>query len=375
MSAGPFPKTDFEGKEIKDPGDTFVKIVVGLLVGLLVAAILGYGLPALAFLALLFTALYFAAPARKFPTAEAVMKGVDLTSKVALITGPTSGIGIDTAKALALAGAHVILVARSVDKLEAVKQQIEAAVKAQPSESPAHACKLTCIPCDLNDLASVKACALKVIAMKTPLHLLVNNAGVMAVPTRVPSKQGLEQQIAVNHFAHFLLTKLLLPVLQQSAPSRIICVSSSAHRFHSGPKWLSHPTLDTEPYNAWVAYGNAKCANILHARALHKRFSSHGVSAFAVMPGGIHTGLQDNVDRYIMFKWILLTPFFFKSTSQGAGTTLTCAVSPDAPASSGEYFENCKPTQIVAKLEAQLGTDAAEKCWAASEKVLKDLQL
>ena len=126
--------------------------------------------------------------------------------------------------------------------------------------------------------------------------------------------------------------------------------------------------LETLPYDAWVAYGNAKCSNLLFAKEL----SNRGILAYSVMPGGIHTGLQTHVDWWTMLKWTIVTPFFFKSTSQGAATSLVCATTADKKYS-GMYFDNCKPTDAVAKVEEEAGTDAAAKLWKQTEQVLKDL--
>eukprot|EP00656_Telonema_subtile_P029919 TRINITY_DN32970_c0_g1_i1.p1 TRINITY_DN32970_c0_g1~~TRINITY_DN32970_c0_g1_i1.p1 ORF type:complete len:216 (-),score=57.90 TRINITY_DN32970_c0_g1_i1:110-757(-) len=213
--------------------------------------------------------------------------------------------------------------------------------------------------------------------MNLPLHLLVNNAGIMALPTRESTAQGLEQQVGVCHVAHFLLTKTLLPAIQAARDGsyrpRVVCLSSVAYKRHGGVNWVAHPKLETEPYREWTAYGNAKLGNLLMARELDRKYSSEGVDAFSVMPGGIHTGLQGHVDIWTKLKWLVVTPFFFKSVSQGAATTLLCATSPTVQAHGGQYFDNCAVTTVVATLEKELGSGVGGRCWDATERLLAEL--
>ena len=359
--AVPGPKTDAFGEKLSDPLEAIVKIVLGtgLGLGVLLCWRPKVGVGATTIFAGLTAWAYMKAPARSYPEAEDIMEGVSLEGKVAMVTGPTNGIGLETARALAKKGAHVIMVARSEKKLQAAKASIDG--------------KLTTFICDLADLESVQRCAKDFLELKLPLHLLINNAGVMALPDRQATKQGLEMQCGVCHVGHFFLTKLLEDVLIASAPSRVVCLTSSGHRYHRGPTWLEDPILDTVPYQPWIAYGNAKLANMLHARALSDRLKAKGVTAYSVMPGGIHTGLQDSVDLWTMFKWTLAGPFFFKSWSQGAATTLLCAVSDTVLPHSGKYFNNTAPTETTENLLTRLGDDAPSRSWDATVALLKDL--
>jgi hypothetical protein len=138
-------------------------------------------------------------------------------------------------------------------------------------------------------------------------------------------------------------------------------------------KLLENPKLETVPYSEWVAYGNAKCANLLHAAQLNHRYADKGIIAFSVMPGGIHTGLQEHVGLWTRIKWAVVTPFFFKSTSQGAATTLLCATTAD-PADGGKYFENCQATNAVEQVKQDVGQDVAVRCFKATEVLLVDLE-
>jgi NAD(P)-dependent dehydrogenase (short-subunit alcohol dehydrogenase family) len=358
--------TDFP---MRDPLDTVMVVVIGVVGACFLAAKLGYGLPAFSLLAVLIIIAYAKAPSRTYPTGMDILGSSSLSGKVVLVTGPTSGIGIETARALAHQGAHVILAARSQTKLDAVKVDIETSLAAKGAKA-----QLTCLVCDLNDLDSVQKCAEEFIAMKLPLHYLINNAGIMALPERAVTKQNIEQQTGVCHVGHFLLTKLLLPSLQASAPSRIVCLSSSAHRMNAGADLIGNNQLDTVPYQGWVAYGNAKLCNMLHAKELNNRFASKGVHAFSVMPGGIHTGLQGHVNLWIKIKWLVVTPFFFKSVEQGCATTLYAATNAGLEKSDGgKYIENCASTEKLAAAEEVLGSDAAQRCWATTEALLQEL--
>lgn len=191
-------------------------------------------------------------------------EGVDLSGKVAIVTGTTSGIGVETALALAARGAHVILAARNRARLAESRKSIaerlaEMGVQAQ----------LTELLLDLADLESVAEFVRRFKALKLPLHILVNNAGVMALPPS-KTKQGFEMQVGVNHLGHFALFSGLLDVLKTSAPSRVVALSSSAIRL-ADRKFLDHPKLDTVPYYPWGAYGNSKMSNFFFAREANRR--------------------------------------------------------------------------------------------------------
>jgi len=379
-------------------------------------AYIGYGLIVLFVLGLLYLYCYYNAPSRKFPTAEEITAGVDLTGKVAFVTGTTSGIGYDTAKTLALRGAKVYLASRNPTKLNETKQQMvielqlsnENTTTTRASTSSRNSSNydnrnydemLIPVTCDLNDLNSVKAAAETFLKNEIRLDILINNAGVMTIPEFRPTVQGLEQQVGICHVGHFYLTKLLLMALQKSKShlARVVCVSSSAHRNHKFNDLLkNNPRLETVPYDPKVAYGNAKSCNMFHAKELHERYyqkltpgrGSGKICAFSVMPGGIFTGLQKDTDRWTMFKWKIVGPFFFKSTSQGAATSLLCATKADPDKNhkrgngggsgaggggSGEYYDNCQPTDCMSKMEEEVGKDASERLWTITEDLLKTL--
>jgi len=315
----------------KDPLDTLVQVCVTVPLAIGGAlSFMGYGTYATAGLMLLWALAWITAPRRRFPTGEDVTKDVDLSGKTVMITGPTSGIGQETARVLALRGARVVLVSRNEKKLQRTVEIIKEAVPAA---------KLEYIPCDLSDQSSIRKCVATFESMKLPLHILINNAGLMALPERRETAQRLEMQVGVNHVGHFLLTTLLTPILEASKPSRVVCLSSVAHRL-SDLKFQNHEKLETDPYHKWTAYGNSKMANIMFAREYHARHCDKGILAYSVHPGGIFTGLQGDVEPTTMLKWLVVAPFFFKSIPQGCATTLHCTTQ-DA-LEGGRYFENCK---------------------------------
>ncbi|CAB9531707.1 Short-chain dehydrogenase TIC 32, chloroplastic [Seminavis robusta] len=346
------------------PLDIITGVAGASVAGWVVACAKGHALTATAVLGSLLGLAYIRAPSRTFPTGEAVTESVDLTGKVALVTGATSGIGVETARVLALRGAHVYLAARNPTKLDATQKQLLAEL---PST-----CKIDIVTCDLGDLQSVKHCAKTVLASQDTIDIVINNAGIMALPTRTDTKQGLESQVGVCHVGHFYLTKLLLPAIQK-AQGRIVCLSSSGHANHDIKKCLSSPKLETDPYDGWVAYGNAKASNLLNAKALSTKIDN--VTAYSVQPGGIFTGLQGNVDWYTRLQFSVVAPFFFKSVPQGAATTLLCATSNDPEkVVNGEYHDNCQADKTaLEKVMEAAGKDVPDQLWEATEKLLKDL--
>jgi NAD(P)-dependent dehydrogenase (short-subunit alcohol dehydrogenase family) len=342
----------------KDPTDALVVGLAGLfLVGAALTHV-GFGTHFVVAFAALWAVAYTQAPRRTFPTAEAYTAGQDLQGKVALVTGPTSGIGQETARVLALRGARVVLASRNEAKLKATQTLIEASVPGAQVDG---------IRCDLADLVSVRACAAAFEKLGTPLHYLINNAGVMAMRTRQETAQGLEFQIGVNHVGHFLLAKLLTPKLIASKPSRVVCLSSSGH-WRASTEYLDKPTLELiDAYDPWTNYGNSKYANILFAQEFHRRYGGpDGVSAFSCNPGAIFTGLQDEVPAKIMFKWLVVAPFFFKSTAQGCATTLFCTLEPGIEDNGGKYFDNC----AVGVSKQQDGQDMGKLLWERTENLI-----
>lgn len=305
-------------------------------------------------------------------TALEVVHGIDLTGRTAVVTGAASGLGVETARALAQAGASVWMPVRDLGKGEAVAADIRAS-------TGNHEVRVASL--DLIDLRSVRAFAQVFLSTEAPLHILINNAGIMACPlTR--SADGWESQFATNHMGHFLLTCLLAPALRAGAPSRVVNLSSTGHKI-SGVDF-DDPHFERRPYEKWRAYGQAKSANVLFSVALDRRLAAHGVRAFAVHPGGIMTGLQKDLtyDEMNAMGWFddQGKPLaIFKSVHGGAGTAVWAATSALLDGHGGEYLEDCNVAKLSSDGERISGVnahaidpDAAEQLWSLSERLLHE---
>jgi len=297
-------------------------------------------------------------------TAELGGKG-GLEGKVVIVTGSTNGIGQATAETLAVHGAHVIVAARSPQKIaDSTKEINESVAKAGGSG------KAEGMVVDLGDLASVRNFTKQFKAKGLPLHYLINNAGIMALPTRETTKDGFEAQFGTNHIGHFVLTNELVPILVKSGPGRVVCLSSIGHR-RSGIVW-DDVQLE-KSYERWTSYGQAKSANILMARELNRQLKGTGISAFSVHPGGILTGLQIHISREEQeaMGWFLpdgtLHPSF-KPISQGASTTIYAALAKELEGKGGEYLEDCRVSATVPP-ERNSEEDAI-RLWALTNKIL-----
>ncbi|CAF5007257.1 unnamed protein product, partial [Rotaria sp. Silwood1] len=217
-------------------------------------------------------------------TALDVVKGfnVKLDGKVVVITGATSGIGVETARALASINAHVIITARDMNKGAQVVEDIKKTTKNNQVEV---------MELDLTSLQSVRNFVKQFQGRKLPINILICNAGIMACPYS-KTVDGFESQFGVNHLAHFLLTTSLLPELKAGKPSRIVVVSSLANK-RAGINWND---INWEKnYDKWLAYAQSKTANILFAKQLDKLYASEGIHAYSLHPGGIMTNLQKDV--------------------------------------------------------------------------------
>ncbi len=305
-------------------------------------------------------------------TASEVIAGHDLAGKTALVTGASSGIGIETARALLAAHAAVVLAVRDPAKGERVAQ----ALRETTRNVHAHVVTL-----DLGSLASIRAAAEQCRARWPTLDLLINNAGVMATPQGT-TRDGFELQFGANHLGHFLLTLLLLPALQAAAPARVVVLSSSAHR--RSDIHFDDIEYRRRPYDKWDAYGQSKTANALFAVGLTQRFGSRGITANAVNPGGTHTGLQQHLspDDLRALGWIDQDgrdTSHFKTPAQGAATSIWAAVGHEVDGIGGRYLENC---QEAAPLDPAtpypgygyrpyaLDPEHAERLWTVSHELV-----
>ena len=302
-------------------------------------------------------------------TAREVAAGHDLSGKVAIVTGAATGIGVETARALAEAGAEVIIAARKPELGEEVANQINEEVGMK---------RVSFGMLDLSSLEAVRHFAHRWGDRR--LNLLINNAGVMACPLS-RTVDGLEMQIGTNHFGHFLLSVLLAPNLVDGAEhsghrSRLVSLSSIGHR--RSPVNFEDPNYLTRPYDKWEAYGQAKTANSLFAVGFDKRFRDKGVNANAVMPGGIMTPLQRHlpIEEQKALGWIDEAGKprdGFKTTEQGAATSVWAAVGDELEGVGGLYLEDCnqavpwsKEQPWVGVMPHALDPEAAERLWALS---------
>jgi len=255
-------------------------------------------------------------------TADEVAAGIDLTGRRAIVTGGSSGIGVETARTLAHAGAEVTLAVRDIEAGKRTAADIGGEVRV------AHL-----------DLADRRTIADFVAGWDGPLHILVNNAGVMAMPlTRTP--EGWEMQFATNHIGHFALATGLHPALEAAGDARVVALSSSANK--RSPVIFDDLHFALRPYDEWAAYGQSKSANVLFAVEAAKRWAADGITVNAVMPGAISTNLQRHVGgqlRAAADEW--------KTPQQGAATSVLVAVSPLLAGVGGRYFEDCNEAETL----------------------------
>ena len=272
---------------------------------------------------------HFITPFGFHTTAAEVIAGVDLTGKRAVITGGAAGIGLETARALSTAGATVTLAVRRPEAAEAVAEELR-----QSTGNPAVDVKHL----DLSDLHSVRAFT---TAWKGPLHILINNAGIMAVPELEKTPQGFELQFGTNFLGHFALTTGLHRALAAAGGARVVAVSSTGHLF--SPVLFDDLSFDFIPYAPIVAYGQSKTAIALLAVGITQRWVSDGIRSNSLHPGAIATGLQKHTGG-------LKTPVEKRKTlAQGASTSVLLAASPHLEGVSGLYFEDCNQAQQVTK--------------------------
>lgn len=254
-------------------------------------------------------------------TADEVARGIDLSGKRVIVTGASSGIGIETVRTLAQIGAEVTLAVRKPEAGEKIAAEIRAATGNQ---------NLQVASLDLADRASVDTF---VQAWGGPLHVLINNAGIMATPELQHTRDGWELQFATNHLGHFALATGLHGALAAAGDARIVVVSSSGHLI--SPVVFDDLHFAYRPYHPLVAYGQSKTATVLFAVGATARWAKDGITANALMPGAIATNLQRHTGG-------LKTPVERRKTpQQGAATTVLLATSPQLAGMSGRYFEDC----------------------------------
>lgn len=303
-------------------------------------------------------------------TALEVIKGIDLSGKTAIVTGGSSGIGAETARALAAAGAEVILPTRDLEYGSSVADRLIV---------DTGNAKIRNYEMNLADFDSVRRFADNFLTEYRSLDFLINNAGIMACPER-RCPQGYELQFSVNHLGHFLLTACLAPGLVASPACRVVSISSVAH--HVSPVVFEDLQFERRDYDKWLAYGQSKTANALFALALNRRLEEHGGHAYAVHPGTIMTNLQRHILREEMeaLGWIDCKGNirkFFRSPAQGAATTVWAATADALAEHGGAYCENCAVAEPAPQGETRRGVaahardaQAAARLWEESERLV-----
>jgi NAD(P)-dependent dehydrogenase (short-subunit alcohol dehydrogenase family) len=301
-------------------------------------------------------------------TAAEVIHGIDLSGQTAIVTGGYSGIGLETTRTLVSAGAKVVVPARDLSKAMSALQGISG---------------VTTDTLDLMDPVSIDGFANRFVASGQPLHILVNNAGIMANPLTRDAR-GYESQFSTNHLGHFQLTARLCPALQRAKGARVVSLSSVGHR--RAPVNFEDPNFERREYDRWVAYGQSKSANALFAVGLDTTGKPHGIRAFSVHPGGVVSELirymsAEEVRAYGVLdehgRPIIDPSRNMKTPEQGAATSVWCATSRQLEGLGGVYCENCDIAVQVPGDSTELrgvrpwATDRqfAEQLWHLSEKL------
>lgn len=301
-------------------------------------------------------------------TVDEVLEGIDLSGRVAIVTGASGGLGAVAARGLAKAGAAVTLTVRDVPKGEKVAADIRSTTGNEA---------VGVMELELQRPESVRRFAKAWLAENARLDILINNAGVMACPI-ARTDEGWEMQFASCHLGHFLLTALLVPALEAGAPARVVNVSSGGHRF--SPVLFDDPHFEQTEYDKWIAYGQAKTANVLHAVELDRRLCAKGVRAFGIHPGAIVTELGRHLKKQDIELMNSRVPggkgLQFKPVEAGAATEVYAATAPELEDRGGCYLEDChvaglrEPESMEGVMPYAVDPEAAARLWALSEEIL-----
>lgn len=311
-------------------------------------------------------------------TTDEILEGVDLAGRRFVITGASSGLGEESARALAAHGATVTMLARNPDKNLAAAERIRATVADADLELGV---------VDLADLSSVRSFAASFLATHDAVDVLINNAGVMACPFG-HTADGFEMQFGTNHLGHFVLTRLLTPaLLAAEAGARVVTLSSAAHGISNVD--LEDPNFERTEYDPWLSYGRSKTANALFARELARRLGDQGLLSYSVHPGGIMTELGRHLTDDLIAQMMQRSEeraravgdeggpgLRFKSVEAGAATQVYAATSPDLVDHNGAYLADCRLGEVGVNvgtygMESYLLDDAtAQRLWTVSEDMV-----
>jgi NAD(P)-dependent dehydrogenase (short-subunit alcohol dehydrogenase family) len=301
-------------------------------------------------------------------TTDDVLEGIDLTGQHYVVTGASTGLGEETARAVSAHGASVTMAVRNPERGEAAADRIRAAVPGADLEVR---------ELDLASLANIRAFAASFLAEHDRIDVLIDNAGVMACPYATTA-DGFELQFGTNHLGHFLLTNLLTPTLVNGAPSRVVVLSSRGHRFSDVD--LDDPNFEHTYYEPWLAYGRAKSANALFAVGYDRRMADRGVRAFSLHPGGIVTELGRHLTEESIATLQAAVPagqMKWKTVPQGAATSVWAATSADLDGLGGLYLEDCGIAGLTTDPMAETGVRPyavdpvrADALWELSERLV-----
>lgn len=286
-------------------------------------------------------------------TAEVVTQGLSLKGQNILVTGATSGLGLETVRVLAQRGARVFATGRTKEKAAAACDRVPGVI--MPLE------------CELSDPASVRACVAAIRADGAKLSAIISNAGIMALP-ELKQSHGYELQFFTNHVGHFLLITELLEQLTESG--RVVVLSSGAHT--AAPKaGIEFDNLSGErSYSPWAAYGQSKLANLLFAKHLAKRLAGTGKTSNALHPGVIKTNLGRSMSPFVRLALGIAEPLALKNVAEGAATQCYVATRPELAGVTGEYFADCNIAQPSALAQ---DSALAERLWEESERIVQKL--
>ena len=306
-------------------------------------------------------------------TAMGAIDGIDLSGKNAIVTGGYSGIGLETVRALASAGCKVTIACRDLHRAEETAGEFNETL----GSSAVRAMQLS-----LDSQNSIGQFAGEYLESDSKLHILVNNAAVMACPFD-KTENGFEMQFGTNHLGHFALFQHLLPALKRAGSARVICLSSTGHFL--SPVVFDDIGFENREYDPWQSYGQAKTANALTAIGIQQRYARDGIEAFAVHPGGIMTTLQRHMsaDDIKARGWVDESGNVnerFKTTEQGASTSIWAATSPYLAGKGGQYLDDCSEAEVhhaipesrTGVMDYAVDKDNADRLWSVSEVLLAD---
>ena len=291
----------------------------------------------------------------KEATGEEVTQGIDLSGKTIVITGANSGLGYETMRVLAMRGAHVIGVARNMQKATKACAGIKG--------------KTTPFACELTDFNSIVACANAIQKLNKPIDVLINNAGVMELP-ELEQVYGIEKQFVINYLGPFILTYRLLDQVKAADQGRIVFLSSGRYK-SAPPEGIQFDNLSGEKgYDPLTAYGQSKLADALFSQELSRRLNGTQVTSNAVLPGIIMTNLGRHMPAWKLKLSKVIGWTFMRSVEQGVASSCYVAANPKLAKVSGHLFKNCNP--ITPEGTHMTDRALAKKLWEVSVDLTKD---